>query len=156
MKNGNMRDSSDPLLVKITRHFVVAHAAKCVVPGYLIIQPLRPVRDLWMLSRAAAGELGRLQAACAMALNQAASPLRVYCLAFGEESRTYHCHVFPRSEQVTSQYLKVSLGEQTPVSGPVLFDWARTQYRGTASRDARVCDMVEKLRSFFEKHATFV
>lgn len=39
------------------------------------------------------------------AIHEVLSPLRIYCLTFAEEIVAYHCHIFPRSDEMTFHYL---------------------------------------------------
>ena len=96
------------LLIGRTNYFSVEHAHSCRIPGYLILEPLTAVPNMWTLEERAQIELGRLQANCAKAIQDNVSPIRIYYLVFAEENPTYHCHIFPRlSIHLTSSVLRV-------------------------------------------------
>ena len=142
----------DALSVTTTRYFSVSQARHCNITGYLIIEPLAPASDLWMLPGPALSELGPLLALCARAIHEVLSPIRVYCLTFAEEKRTYHCHLFPRSSETTAEYLKVFPENASLIHGPLLFDWARERYREDSAGNADIVNAVARLRHWIGSH----
>lgn len=139
------------LLIERNEYFTVEHARSCNIPGYLIIEPQTPVTYIWKLPRRAQQELGMLQARCSRAVQEAVSPMRVYCLTFAEESLNYHCHIFPRSLDATAQYLEEFPKQKELIHGPLFFDWARERYRGDVLSNLNILGVVEKIRTLIAK-----
>ena len=54
---------------------------------------------------------------------------RVYLLSFCEIDRRLHFHLFPRTEWLLEAYQFTTETENGPVNGPMLFEWARQQYK---------------------------
>jgi diadenosine tetraphosphate (Ap4A) HIT family hydrolase len=140
------------LLIGTTRYFSVAHADFCRIPGYLILEPLTAAPHLWMLPDQAQIELGRLQASCAQAIQELVSPERIYYLVFAEENPVYHCHIFPRSAEATARYREHFPEKGPSIRGPLFFDWARDYYKGDASGDPEIADVIGKLAPLIGLH----
>ena len=137
-------------LVARTKLFSVEHARTCGVPGYLIVEPLISVTNLWELPKDAQSALGVLQARCMWAIQEVLCPRRIYCLTFAEETVAYQCHIFPRSDEMTFQYLSECQPRGNLVNGPLFFNWARERYRESASDNGRISDAVRRIRTSFE------
>lgn len=112
-------------------HFSVAHCYGCLVPGYLIVSPIVPIFSLAALSKNAQEELGPVLAATTEAIQSVLSPLKIYCAQFGEESQQLHFHIFPRTAEITAEFLRAFPEQRDMIHGPVLLDWARSKYRGS-------------------------
>ncbi len=146
-----MRRPSTRLLIERTEYFSVEHAHCCNVPGYLIIEPVPPTPNIWLLSEQAQQELGQLQARCARAIQEVVQPLRIYCLTFAEEVVNYHCHLFPRSVEGTSLYLKDFPEQAQLIRGPLFFDWARERYHEDVVGNSAILKVVDRIRSLISK-----
>ena len=48
---------------------------------------------------------------------------------FGEEGQELHFHVFPRTAEITNEFLRAFPGQRDLIHGPILLDWARSRYR---------------------------
>ncbi len=107
-------------------HFTVEQCATCAVPGYLIVRLKGPAGSLAELDAGSASRLGVTLARVAAAIEEATAAERVYCLAFAEIDPRLHFHLFPRTRAVLEAYWSATGTRGKPVSGPRLFEWART------------------------------
>jgi diadenosine tetraphosphate (Ap4A) HIT family hydrolase len=136
-------------------HFQVTHCADCLVPGYLIISSLAPVLSLADLSKNAQRELGTVLATATGAIQSVISPVKIYCAQFGEETEELHFHVFPRTVEITATFLAAFPTQQGLIHGPVLLDWARSEYRADRSDVlAAVSPVVHAVREEFGRIAS--
>ena len=121
---------TDDRLVFRTAHFFAEQSAECVLPGYLVLRMNEPVDGFAALAPAQAADRGRALSLAGRAIEEVVRPERVYVCRFGELLAAVHFHLFPRTAWVLEHYRRAHPGET--VSGPVLFEWARTRY-GTAA-----------------------
>lgn len=116
-------------LIDKNEYFTIEHCYTCAVPGYLIVSPTIVSTSVHELPQSFQGQLG-FSLALATKLTQVIThPLKVYCAQFGEEAMQLHFHVFPRTREITHLYLKCFPAQNELIHGPVLLDWARTEYR---------------------------
>ena len=107
---------------------------------------------LWDLGAEAVNLLGLTLARAVSAVRQVNEPVKIYCAQFGEEGNQLHFHVFPPTTGITEEYLREKPEERDLIHGPVLFDWARTRYKGVQlSRQAN--DQVERIRRVLNQAA---
>jgi diadenosine tetraphosphate (Ap4A) HIT family hydrolase len=133
-------------------NFQVAHCRDCVIPGYLIVSSRASVSALYSLSASAQRELGPVLAITTEIVRSVADPIKVYCAQFGEEGQLLHFHIFPRTAEITAEYLRFYPEQRNLIHGPVLLDWARTRYRALESEVfAAVHPVVAALRQEFER-----
>ena len=92
----------------VARHgyFNVAHCYDCLEPGNLIVPPIVPTRPLAALSRTAQQELGPVLAAATKTVRRIIAPQKIYCTQFGEENQQLHFHVFPRTTEMTNEFIR--------------------------------------------------
>jgi diadenosine tetraphosphate (Ap4A) HIT family hydrolase len=114
-------------------YFQVTHCADCLVPGYLIVSSSAPVLLLADLSKNAQRELGTVLAKATGAIQLVISPVKIYCAQFGEETKELHFHVFPRTLEITTRFFTAFPTQRDLIHGPVLLDWARSEYRAQPS-----------------------
>jgi diadenosine tetraphosphate (Ap4A) HIT family hydrolase len=74
--------------------------APAVLPGWLILKPLRHVESLTGLTPAEAAALGPLLVRATAALEAVTSAERVYSVLLAEAVRHVHFHIIPRTESV--------------------------------------------------------
>jgi len=101
----------------------------CALLGYLIVSPNVATDALYKLEVSALHELGGVLARATQVVQCIIEPQKVYCAQFGEEESAIHFHIFPRSQALTTEFLKENPSQKTLIHGPVLLDWARTKYK---------------------------
>jgi diadenosine tetraphosphate (Ap4A) HIT family hydrolase len=112
--------------------FKVEHCFDCAVPGYIVLSPIEPAAALSDLSADVLAQLGPMLSVVNRAIQSVVSPLRIYCALFAEQRVEVHFHVFPRTAQVTEEFLHAYPEQRDAIRGPVLLDWARMYYRASA------------------------
>ena len=117
----------DFLIIR-TGHYIVEHCYSCAVPGYLIVSSTDDVDSISRLSGPAQSQLGSVLAHAVEMVTDAVQPLKVYCAQFGEEDARLHFHVFPRSGEMTARFVKEFPEQDQLIHGPLLLDWARTEF----------------------------
>lgn len=117
-----------PYLVEETRLFRVEHCQSCPIPGYLIVAQRGQSTSLAQMSAEALQALGPALARATDMIEKAVNPLNVYCAKFGEEDRSVHFHLFPRTEWISRKYRDI-FGPGEIIHGPHLLDWARDTFR---------------------------
>ena len=115
-------------------YFVIEPCCNCPIAGYLIVRPIASAFSLSKLPREALDSVGVTLAAASRAIETVIHPERIYCALFGEETRSVHFHLFPRTRWLLSRY-EASHSVDRDVSGPQLFDWARRTFHPPASAD---------------------
>jgi hypothetical protein len=60
-----------------------------------------------------------------MSLGQAVRPVKVCCTQFGQKNGLLHFHVFPRTQEITSQYLEENPSERDKTVDGLLLARAR-------------------------------
>jgi len=132
--------------------FTVEHCFSCALPGYLIVSARAGNLTLSDLGPDALPHIGPALAVATRAIEAVIAPIRVYCALFGEEQETMHFHVFPRTSEVTAEYLLVHPEQAARIHGPMLLDWARTRYKGSADEVFRaVSTVLAPLREHFAR-----
>jgi len=117
------------LLVYSDALFVVEQCRDCFVPGYLIVSALSGAGGLEELAPEEQAALGNILALAVRAVKEVVRPHRVYCAQFGETEGPLHFHIFPRTEQITQEYVKENPLEQGAlIDGPGLLAWSRRRY----------------------------
>ncbi len=111
--------------------FSIEHCYSCAIPGYLIVSPTINVASMHELPQTYQAQLGTNLALATSLVHDVIDPIKVYCAQFGEECRELHFHVFPRTADMTNEFLKTCPEQKDLIHGPVLFDWARTQYQAS-------------------------
>src|SRR5438552_389195 len=86
-----------------------------VLPGWLIVKPLRHVESLAALTADEAAAMGPLLQRVTGALEAATGAERVYTVLFAEEVTHVHIHVIPRRQDVPAS-----------ARGPAIFNLPRT------------------------------
>jgi len=131
--------------VYTNQHFIIEQCRSCPIPGYLIVSPLKKAASITELDEEALSMLGPMLALAVMAVRKVMKPLKIYCVQFGEENGKLHFHVFPRTKEITEEYLKERPEEKKLIHGPVLFDWARERYKNVQDSQ-EVKDVIERIR----------
>jgi diadenosine tetraphosphate (Ap4A) HIT family hydrolase len=136
-------------LIEKTNLFQIEHCRSCPVPGYLIVVPREHATSLSQMSPGALHALGPVLAHATRLIEKAVQPLNVYCAKFGEEDRSVHFHLFPRTEWISREYRKI-FGPRKIVHGPLLLDWARDTFREAECGDIpspSIEEVVESMRA---------
>ncbi len=125
----------------------------CPLPGYLILTPKPEAISFTELPAESLAALGLGLSVATRLIEETLDPEVVYCARFGEEDRTLHFHLFPRTAWITDQYRRAfRLEEDAPIHGPVLLDWAREELAAgeAATRETRavLVAMKELLRAW--------
>ncbi|MGD1148651.1 MAG: GNAT family N-acetyltransferase [Thermoanaerobaculaceae bacterium] len=124
---GTMSDSPpDELKVFEDEHFTVEQCGSCLIPGYLILRLKGPAVTMGQLAHQASGRLGEMLSRTARAIGEVVTPERLYVLSFCEIDQRLHFHLFPRTRPLLQAYRRAAGSLVEPVSGPKLFEWART------------------------------
>lgn len=128
--------------------FKIEHCFDCAVPGYILLSPVEPAAALSDLPADALVQLGPVLSVVNRAIQTVVSPLRIYCALFAEQRLEVHFHVFPRTAEVTEEFLRAYPEQRNAISGPLLLDWARTYYRSPAPEVwRRVSPVIARLRA---------
>jgi len=106
--------------------FTVDQCDSCLVPGYLIVRLNGAVVALGQLDPDSARGVGEMLSRVSRAIQEAVGPERVYTLSFCELDPRLHFHLFPRTRALLEAYWRATGSAGEPVSGPRLFEWART------------------------------
>ena len=130
--------------------WAIEHSPACLVPGYLIVSPLSPVRTLGDLPGTAQRELAPVLHAASEAIQLTIAPVRVHCARFGEDPARLRFHLFPRSRALTQAFLGAFPGRRDLLLRPALLHWARCQYRAPVAEVWRaVAPVIPALREAF-------
>ena len=121
-------------LVTENAFFRIEHCYSCAVPGYLIVSANIAVVCVHELAPSYQAQLGPSLAAACDLIQDVIKPVKVYCAQFGEEGRELHLHVFPRTADITNEFLKAYPEQKALIHGPVLLDWARTRYQASKEK----------------------
>lgn len=136
----------DEHLIIETPHARVEQCLQCPIPGYLIVSAESPSRSLSEIPSNIWKDVSdALYAACRI-VEKVIVPERVYICRFGEEISELHFHVFPRTKELLDKYKKAIGTAASPISGPLLFDWARETYGKGKTSDPPGLDLQEALR----------
>ena len=128
--------------------FRVEHCFDCAVPGYVVVSPVQPAASLSDIPPDVLAQLGPVLSVVNRAIQSVVAPLRIYCGLFAEQRLEVHFHVFPRTVEVTHEFLRVHPEQRDAIHGPALLDWARTYYRSSAPEVwDRVAPIVVQLRA---------
>lgn len=109
-------------------YFSIEHCYSCSVPGYLIVSARCNAESVDELPSNFQARLGYSLAMANRLIRDCIQPLRIYTAQFGEENRQLHFHIFPRTAELTDEFLKHFPEQRELIHGPVLLDWARTKY----------------------------
>lgn len=110
-------------------YFKIEHSHTCAVSGYLIVSLKISEVSFYEMPRELLNELGSVLYRTTYSINKILSPRKIYCALFGEETVAVHFHIFPRTLWLTKAYLCHFPDSKSKINGPVLFDWARNEYR---------------------------
>lgn len=109
--------------------FTLDQSLECTVPGYLVLRLKSGETSLAELEPEKARALGAMLARAAKAIEEAVGAERVYVLSFCEVDRRLHFHLFPRTQWLLREYLRVHpQAWKKTISGPALFEWARQAF----------------------------
>jgi len=127
--------------------FRIEHSYSCAIPGYLIVSPTLNVASVHELPLTYQTQLGTSLALATSLVHDVIDPVKVYCAQFGEEGKELHFHVFPRTADMTDEFVKLYPHQQDLIHGPVLFDWARTRYQASQEQVwAHVSSVIHEMR----------
>lgn len=147
-------------LIESNEYFRIEHCYSCAVPGYLIVSPTIVSKSVHELPQSFQQQLGPSLALATKLTQEFTKPLKVYCAQFGEEGNHLHFHVFPRTRQITNAYLDSFPEQSKLIHGPVLLDWARSEYKiskeGVWSIVESAVVKMRKQVATFSSGATFV
>ena len=116
-------------LISEDEYYQIEHCDTVAVAGYLIVTPKLKVNSLPDLPVQHQDKLGSKLSLAVRIVNQVVKPQKIYCALFAEESNHIHFHVFPRSGELTKRYLAKYPEHSNLIHGPIVLDWARTEYR---------------------------
>jgi len=129
-------------------YFVIEQCRDCAVTGYLIVSARSGARDLGELAGEERAALGNVLALAVQTVKEVVRPVRVYCAQFGEKGGPLHFHVFPRTEEITREYLRENPTEQDNlIDGPSLLAWCRKRYatRGDRGGPSETIDRIREV-----------
>lgn len=128
--------------------FRIEHCYDCAVPGYIVLSPAQTAASLSDMPADVLAQLGPVLSTVNRAIQSVVAPLRIYCGLFAEQRVEVHFHVFPRTVEVTEEFLRVYPEQREAIRGPILLDWARSHYRSSAPDVWRkVSPVVARLRA---------
>ena len=130
-------------------YYVIEQCTDCPVPGYLIVTPLSGAGRLEDLTHDELIRLGNVLALAVRAVKEATRPVRVYCALFGEKGGPLHFHIFPRSEEITREYLWENPSEEGSIDGPNLLGWSRRRYAHGPDQ-GRITEVTDRIREAIE------
>lgn len=137
--------TANALLIYEDEVFRVEQCATCLVPGYLVVEVMDDVSALAELPVNTSMRLGITLARTSRAIDRVLHPERVYCLLFAEAHHAVHFHLFPRSRWLLNAFRTAKPG--AAVSGPAIFDWARSTFGPGAEIPAEAPDLLAVCRS---------
>jgi diadenosine tetraphosphate (Ap4A) HIT family hydrolase len=130
-------------------YYLIEQCTDCPVPGYLIVTPLSGAGRLEDLTHDELIRLGNVLALAVRAVKEATRPVRVYCALFGEKGGPLHFHIFPRSEEITREYLWENPSEEGSIDGPNLLGWSRRRYAHGPDQ-GRITEVTDRIREAIE------
>jgi diadenosine tetraphosphate (Ap4A) HIT family hydrolase len=117
-------------------------------PGLFDLECERPVGSVTGLTVAALEALGPTLTILISAVETVVRPELVYFARFGEEVKRLHCHLFPRTAALATEFLaQGAYGDK--LNGPLLLNWARLRYASisvSAAQRARVMVAANAIR----------
>lgn len=138
-------------LIFETESFRVEQCLLCPVPGYLILKPKKAVQRCSDLPIDTWRELGEAISTACRAVEAIIRPERIYIARFGEEVGEIHFHIFPRTRWLLDRYRENINRPSGPVSGPLIFDWARETYKRNRPHDFPGIGMEDALQEIKKK-----
>ena len=138
-------------LIHKNEYFTIEHCHSCAVPGYLIVSPTIAVVSINELPKPFQEQLGSSLAIATKVILNIIKPLKVYCAQFGEEGAELHFHIFPRTSKITYEFLSAFPDQKELIHGPVLLDWARSEYKYSKEK---VWPIVSSVIIEMRKHIT--
>jgi hypothetical protein len=127
-----------------TEHFVVCHAADCVVPGYLILERADGISEVHDVIYNA---LRAVQSHCGAALMAVLRPQRIYFFASDESHRPFQYLICPRTASMEDDFSRDSGLPGFKFNAHSFLKWAREYYKGDASASPQVMATVDSLRA---------
>jgi diadenosine tetraphosphate (Ap4A) HIT family hydrolase len=130
--------------------YTIDQCHDCPVPGYLVITPVSQAQSIEKLSAEEQIALGEILARAVWAIRQVVEPVKIYCAHFGEKNGPLHFHIFPRTREITRQYLEENPSERNKtIDGPRLLAWARRRilvYEDRWRMEATIDELREAIR----------
>jgi diadenosine tetraphosphate (Ap4A) HIT family hydrolase len=115
-----------PTIVE-TPFLIAEPCIDCDVSGYLVLRSKAQSQHLYQLPAAFQRSLGSILARLEKAITNATRAEHVYIARFSEALAATHFHMFPRTRQLATEFLREHVTAES-VNGPLLYDWARTRY----------------------------
>lgn len=119
-----------PIIYK-NNFFTLEHTIYFNIPGYLILffNENKPIHEQLPKILSSLGHILALTTSCIKEIMQTNY---VYCLSFGEKITIPHFHIFPRTEQIKTEYQLVNSlsSKHNDISGPDLFAWIMKSKNG--------------------------
>ncbi len=138
-------------LLHSDRHYVIEQCVDCPLPGYLIVRPVSGATSMEELTTEEHAALGGVLAKAIDVVKKVVRPVRVYCAQFGETDGPLHFHVFPRTEEVTREYLSENPLREGIIDGPDLLSWYRRKH-GHDESEADHDKVVHEIREVLNVH----
>ncbi len=148
---------NDDLLIFENSHFRVEQSSSVPIPGYLIVIPKNRMDRFSNMAASTADALGRTLFEACRAVEAVIESDRVYVARFGEETKDVHFHIFPRTAWLLAEFRDAHRLPSSPISGPLLFDWAREVFKRDSGKTAPGIDLEEavgRMRLFVESGRT--
>ena len=139
-------------LIGQNEYFIVEHSYSCALPGYLIVSPTIEVTSINELPDTTQVLLGPTLASATDVVNYTVNPIKIYCAQFGEEDTHLHFHIFPRTREITTEFLAEFPGQSELIYGPIFLDWARSKYRGSKKEVwAATSPVIGKMKAHYKE-----
>ena len=107
------------------QYYKIEHCYSVAVSGYLIVTPNYKTNSLTELPVQYQDRLGSQLSLAVKIVDQVINPQKIYCARFGEETNHIHFHVFPRTRELTKEYLIKYPEQEDLIHGPIMLEWAR-------------------------------
>ena len=140
--------SSEEFVLLENDHFRIEHAFYYRVAGFLFVLPKQPVHSLSEMSAPALELLGPTLSLASRAVEKLIRPINVYITKFGESDGSVHFHIFPRTIQLTDQYLSET-DSSGSIDGPLFMSWANNRFIGNTEH-GNIPDTIKALKEHFQ------
>lgn len=128
------KDAFAPPIIYKNNFYTIEHTTSFNIAGYLILffNENKPFHEQ---SPEILGSLGHILALSIFCIKEVIQTDYVYCLSFGEGLNIPHFHLFPRTDQIKTEYQLVNPlpSIQRNISGADLFAWIMKSKNGKYS-----------------------
>lgn len=142
---------SDFPLIFEDENFKIEQSQECLLPGYVILFVKKPCTILANLNPKHAQQLMQIIQTTQQIIQQIIKPEKIYLCSFCEINPQLHYHIFPRTLEITRQYISANqLNSDTNIDGLKLLSWAKSKYKTPLSNQERAI-LHEKLIAEFKR-----